>query len=183
MESDSPVKDILYEELNNISEKNIQLEISKNNSPKIIQEIITNCKSKILHLHGDRDENYGILAESLMHFLMTIALIPSQRKVSVDNLDLDIVIPDLKLLKEKPEDSLIISFPKSGNIDRINQRISEIRKLTLQENIWVVLHSDLPLNEKKYLIGIEQNSFNKILDDIMKFLSKRKQSKLKIFKV
>jgi hypothetical protein len=102
--------------------------------------------------------------------------------VSIDNVELDIVIPDLKMLKEKPKDSLIISFPKSANMDKVNQIISELKKITNQENIWLVLHTDLPVNNKKYLIGTGNYSFNNILEDITKFLSKRKQSKLKIFK-
>jgi len=182
MESDSPVKELLYQELSKLTEKKIQLEITKNNSPKIINEIVSNCYSKILQIPGDKDENFGIFAESLMHYLLTISLIPSQRKVSIDNIDLDIVIPDLILLKEKPEDSLIISFPKSANIININQRITEIKKITSQENIWLVLHTDLPVNEKRYLIGTENDSFKYILEDISKFLSKRKPYKFKIFK-
>lgn len=182
MESESPVKDVLYRELAKLTEKKIQSEISKNNSSKIINEIISNCYSKILQITGEKDENFGILAESLMHYLMTISLIPSQRKVSVNNIDLDIVIPSLILLKEKPEDSLIIYFPKSGNIEKVNQRITEIKKIASRENIWLVLHTDLPVNEKKYLIGNDNDSFNNILEDITKFLSKRKQSKLKILK-
>lgn len=182
MESDSPVKDILYQEITNFTEKNIQLELSKNNSPKVIDKIISNSLSMVLKIPGDEDENFGILGEGLMHYLMTESLIPSQRKVSYDKVELDIVIPNLKLLKEKPEDSLIILFTKSGNIEKINQRISEIKNILPKENIWIVLHSDLPINYKKYSIGTENDSFINILEDITKFLSKRKQSKFKIFK-
>ena len=182
MESDSSVKDVLYQELDRITENKIELEISKNNSSKVINEIISNCSSKILQYSGDRDENFGVLAESLMHYLLTISIIPSQRKVSMDNVELDIVIPDLKLLKEKPKESLVILFPKSSNMNKINQRISEIKKIADQANIWLVLHTDLQVKYKKYLIGIDNNSFNNIIEDITKFLSKRKQSKLKIFK-
>lgn len=182
MESDSPVKDLLYQELAKITEQKIQLEISKNNCSKVINEIISNCNSKILKIPGNRDENFGILAESLMHYLLTISLIPSQRKVTTGNVEVDIVIPDLKKLKENPKDSLIISFPKSANPDKINQIISEIKKITNEGNIWLVLHTDLHVNNKKYLIGTENDSFNNIIEDIIDFLSKRKQSKLKILK-
>ena len=182
MESDSPVKDVLYQELTKLTEKKILSEISKKNSPEIINQIILKCFQKILQMSGKRDENFGILAESLMHYLLTVSLIPSQRKVSMDNLDLDIVIPDLKVLKEKPTDSLIISFPKSENIEKVNQKITEIKKMISPENIWLVLHTDLPVNARRYLIGTENDSFNNILEDITKFLSKRKQSKFKIFR-
>ena len=97
MDSDSPVKDLLYQELAKITEQKIQLEISKNYSSKVINEIISECGSKILHIPGDSDENFGILAESLMHYLLTISLIPSQRKVSRDNVEVDIGIPERKM--------------------------------------------------------------------------------------
>jgi len=182
MELDSPVKDALYQELTKLTEKKIQSEIFKNNSSEIINEIISKCASKIQQIDGDSDENFGILAESLMHYLMTLSLIPSQRKVSVDNVDLDIVIPDLKLLRKSPGDCLIIFFPKTREIEKINQRISEIKNNISQENIWLVLHTNVPVTEKKYLIGTDNDSFNNLLEDITKFLSKRKQSKFKILK-
>ena len=43
MDADSPIKDILYQEITNISEDKIQVEISKNNSSKIISQIISKC--------------------------------------------------------------------------------------------------------------------------------------------
>jgi len=62
MESESPVKDVLYRELAKLTEKKIQSEISKNNSSKIINEIISNCYSKILQITGEKDENFGIFS-------------------------------------------------------------------------------------------------------------------------
>jgi len=182
MESDSPVKDVLYQELSKLTEKKILSEISKNNSSEIISEIISNCFPKICQISGEIDENFGILAESLMHYLITNSLIPSQRKVSLGKIELDVVIPDLKVLKANPEDSLILYFSKSRNVEKINEKITEMRKISLLENIWVILHSDLPINSKKYLIGTDNDSFKNILEDITKFLSKREPSKFKIFK-
>lgn len=182
METDSSIKNILYQEIANLTEKSIQLEISRNNSSKVINQICSNCFTKILRIPGDEDENFGSFAEGLMHYLLTESLTPSQRKISYNKVELDIVIPNIKLLKEKPEDSLIIIFSKSGNNEKINQRILDIKNFLPQENIWIVTHSDFSINYKKYLIGTENDSFYNILDEITKFLSKRKQSKFKIFK-
>ncbi len=183
MNTNSPVKDILYQEIANISEDVIQLEISKNNSSKIISQIISKCTTKIQKISTSFDEDLGIFAEGLMHYLLTVSLIPSQRKISKNNVEIDIVIPDILTLNSNPKDSLIILFPKSKNENMIKKRISELERIQpIKENIWVVLHRNLQLKNQTYLIQNDDNSLKKILDDINKFCSSRKQSKLKIMK-
>ena len=129
MDTDSPVKDILYQELENITENKIQLEISKNNSSKIISEIISNATKKYNKLVITLDEDMGIFAESLMHYLLTIAMIPSQRKILHKEIEIDIVIPDLRTLQSNPKDSLIIFFPKSKDKEFHKKRIFRFRKI------------------------------------------------------
>lgn len=183
MDTDSPVKDILYQELSNISETKIQLEISKNNSSKIISEIVSKCYPKIQQISLNMDEDLGIFAESLMHYFLTLAVIPSQRKISQKNIEIDIVIPDLRVLQSNPNDSLIIVFPKSNNKDLIKKRILDLEKIhAVKENIWLILNEDLEFENRTYLIKNNTNSLNKILDDINEFYSSRKQSKLKFIK-
>jgi hypothetical protein len=181
METDYSVKDLLYQELKKITEKKIQLDISKGQSSKSIQEIISNCYPKILQIEGDVDENAGIFAESLIHYLLTISLIPSQRKVSQNKVDIDIIIPDLRTLNSNPKDSIVIYFPKVCNIGIIKRGISELEKIqTRKENIWLVLRTDLQIKNRSYIIDNNDKSLTKILDDIMGFLASRKQSNLKI---
>ena len=183
MEKDYSVKDLLYQELDKITEEKIQLYISKGHSSKIIDKIISSCYPKILQIGGNVDENVGVFAESLMHYLLTISLIPSQRKVSQNNAEIDIIIPDLKTLNSNPKDSIIIYFPKVDNDVMIKQWILKLEKIqTIKENIWLVLRADLQMKNRTYHIDNYDGSFTKILDDITDFLSSRKQSKLKIIK-
>jgi len=184
MDTNSTVKDILYQEITNISEDKIQLEISKNNSSKIISQIISKCAPKIRKISTSIDEDLGNFAEGLMHYLLTVSLIPSQRKISKkNNVEIDIVIPDVLTLNSSPKDSLIILFPKSKNENLIKKRISELETIQpIKENIWVVLHHNLQFKNQTYLIQNDDSSLNKILDDINKFYSSRKQNKLKIIK-
>lgn len=183
MELGLPVKDILYREISKITEKKIQIEISKNKSSKIISEIISKCIPKITQISHNMDEDLGILAESLMHFLLTIAIIPSQRKVSLGNLEIDIVIPDLKTLQKNPKDSLIIIFPKTNNKELIQKKITGLEKIqTVKENIWIVLTNNLKFKNKTFIINNDKKSLNGILDEISEFYSSRKQTKFKIIK-
>jgi len=174
MNTNSPVKDILYQEIANISEDTIQLEISKNNSSKIISQIISKCTTKIQKISTSIDEDLDLL---------TVSLIPSQRKISKNNVEIDIVIPDVLTLNSSPKDSLIILFPKSKNENLIKKRILALETIQpIKENIWIVLNHNLQFRNQTYLIQNEDNSLNKILDDINKFYSSRKQNKLKIMK-
>jgi hypothetical protein len=183
MKIDYSVKDLLYQELAKITEEKIQLDISKGQSSKSIDEIMSSCYPKILQIGGNVDENVGIFTESLMHYLLTISLIPSQRKVLQNNVEIDIIIPDLKTLNSNPKDSIIIYFPKISNEELIKHGIFKLEKIQpVKENIWLVLRSDLQMKNKTYHIDSNDGSFAKILDDITEFLSSRKQSKFKIIK-
>ena len=183
MDTDSPVKDILYQELANFSEEKIQLEISKSNSKKILTEIISKCYPKIQQISLNLDEDFGVFAESLMHYFLTLAMIPSQRKVSQKDSEIDIAIPDLKTVQKNPKDSLVIIFPKSKDKNFIRKRISDIEKIhSVKENIWLVLHENLQFKNKTYLINDTSKSLAGILNDIDEFYSSRKQSKLKFVK-
>lgn len=183
MDADSPVKDILYKELSKISENKILLEISKKNSSKVISEIISKCSPKIKQITRNLEEDLGNLAESLMHYFLTLALIPSQRKVSEKNLEIDIVIPDLRTLQHDPKDALVILFPKTADTSLIKKCITDIEKIQpFKENIWLVMNKILEFSNKTYQINSDTGSVSKILDDIDEFFSNKKQTRFKIMK-
>lgn len=181
MESNLSVKEILYQEIESISEQKIISDISKN-SALIIDSIVSRCYPKILRLPGDKEENFGVFGESLMHYLLTNSLVPSQRKIASDKVELDIVIPSLKILNDNPVDTIVIIFSKSSNIKKIEVKIAEVKKVALESNIWVVSNSELSIGLKNYQINLKNNSFKNILIDITKFLSTRNLSKFKILK-
>jgi len=52
---------------------------------------------------GEKEEVVGVLATGLLHYLLTNALISSQRKVTYNDNELDIVIPDTKTLEKDPK--------------------------------------------------------------------------------
>ncbi len=183
MSEASPVKEILYEQIDSISEQKIQTEISKNNTVDMIQHIVNNCYPKIIKLHGDQHENFEVLAESLMHYLLTNALIPSQRKVTLKSVEIDIVIPDVRTLVSSPKDALVIFFPKTKNVDAILESLKRIETVQpTKENIWLVQKTGLGLQYKTYEID-NGCSFSSIINDISAFCASRTQSKFKIFKV
>ena len=94
-EESNPIKDYLF----NYIEKSTTISklISEQKFDVIIDEIIENCYDKITSM-DKKEESVGILATGLLHYLLTNALLNSQRKVEYEGLELDIVIPDVRTL-------------------------------------------------------------------------------------
>ncbi|MGQ0605600.1 MAG: hypothetical protein ACT4OD_01420 [Candidatus Nitrosotenuis sp.] len=181
MDKPSPIKDRLYQTIELISESKINHEIIQNNASNAIRQIL--LESKIETLEGNSTENYETFAESLMHYILTNALIPSQRKLSINQIDIDIVIPDIKTLGLSKKDALVLLFPKTDNLSTIQTRLQNIHTIQpIKENIWLVQKSNLGLPYKTYEIDNECTFVN-IIDDIKAKISSRSQSKFKIFKV
>ena len=95
----------------------------------IINEIIENCYDKII-LMDKKEEAVGILATGILHYLLTNALLNSQRKVDYQGMELDIVIPDIKTLEKDTKMTLLILIPKSSDKKIINEKITAIKEDT-----------------------------------------------------
>jgi len=183
MSEASPIKEILYERINSISEQKIQAGISKGNTARLIREMVDGCYPKIAKLYGSQHENFEAFAESLMHYLLTNALIQSQRKVTHKTIELDIIVPDVRTLVSSPKDAVIIFFPKTNDVGAILESLKKIEAVQpIKENIWLVQKTSLGLQYKTYEID-NGCSFSNIINDVGVFLSSKAQSKFKIFKV
>lgn len=181
-EEPNPVKDVLYENLDKIGETTIQREISRGNSAIIIEKIVSICCPKVLSMPGQAGENFGVLATSLIHYLLTNALIPSQRKIEENNIEIDIVIPDIRSLSNTPKDSLIIFIPKITNEKEIQERLTQLNQIQpFRENIWLVLEDYENPNYKTY--SLKKKTFFKLIDDVNEFLSSKNKTQFKILKL
>ena len=177
MDEPNLIKDLLYKTLDSIPNNIKRISDSKS----LIKEIF--AKSDIDSLDGDKTENYEKFAESLMHYLLTNALIPSQRKITPAETELDVVIPDIRTMRTSSRDVIILVFPKTDNKKSIEQRLEKINIIQpSKENIWLIQKSSFGLPYKTYEIT-ENGSFFNILDDIKNFMVGKTQSKFKIFKV
>ena len=181
-EEPNPVKDYLFNYLST-NEDEIKKLISEQKFSEIISNAITNCYDKIITL-GEKYESIGILATGLLHFLLTSALLTSQRKVEYQGVEIDIVIPDLKTLEKDPKKSLIIYIPKTTNKKIIEQKLNELNKIQPeQQNIWLVLSKKIGFKNKSFLIQKENNTFSRIIFDIAQFVNVQGQNKFKILRI
>jgi len=181
-EEPNPVKDYLFDYLSK-SEERIQKLIFNKKFSEIIDDVIANCYDKIITL-GEREESISVLATGLLHYLLTNALINSQRKVEYQGIEIDIVVPDIKTLKKDPKMTLLICIAKSSNKNVIEEKISQLEKIQPEkENIWVILSENIPIDKKSFVLSKENNSFSKIIYEIAQFSNVRGTNKFKILRI
>ena len=155
------VKDDLYSILNDFGKETLQIEFQNNINSSIpkIQEILSKTiERKYKQKYSNTNQNYNynekplsLLCEAFLHFLLTATSLPSQRKVMLKDIEIDLVIPDLKYLNKDPNKSLIIKFDRGTSIkhyiDKLHNTIS-INK----ENIWIISVNPLNIDYRNYVI-------------------------------
>ena len=179
------VRDILYNAINNYKEYRIVSDIIQGNSSEALNAICNECMPLLENLEGSKSENLISFAESFIHYLLTVALIPSQRKTVHAGIEIDVVIPDVRTLASSPQDAIIVTFPKTNDHKFIQKQVAEITKIQpYKDNMWFILENTLPLEARVYIINQnEKTYFTNIINDIIGFLSNKKQSKLKLFRI
>ena len=179
------IKEILYNAIRNYQEHKIISDIAQGESPETINSLCSECIPILEKIEGEKSEKIISFAEGLVHYLLTVALIPSQRKIMFSSVGVDVVIPDTQTLSSSPENALVIAFPKTSDPQSIKEKVTELIKIQPhKENIWLVLENELSLEVKTYKMdNSEKEPFTNIINDIIWFASNRKQSKLKIFRI
>ena len=180
-DEENPIKDYLFEYIE--KSNTIPKLISEKKFDIVIDEIIENCYEKII-LMDKKEESVGILATGLLHYLLTNALLNSQRKVEYEGLELDIVIPDVRTLEKDAKMTLLILIPKSSDKKIIDEKISQLNKIQpYKDNIWVVLSEDIAIDSKSFVLSKGNNSFSKIIFEIAQFSNVGKSNKFKILRI
>ena len=181
MDEPNPVKDILFEHIENYEE--ISDLIKQKKFDEIIQNAFENCYEKIITI-ANREEALGILATGLLHYLLTNALINSQRKVEYNDVEIDIVIPDIKTLEKDPKKTLVIGILNSADEQTVQKKISDLEKIQPEkDNIWMVLPKEVQIDKKSFVISKDNNSFSKIIFEIARFTNVGGANKFKILRI
>jgi len=177
----NPIKDYLFEYIKN--SHTIPQLIAERKFDEVINEIMSNCYDQIVSM-GKKEESLGIFATGLLHYLLTNALITSQRKIEYDGTEIDIIVPDLKTLKKDPKRTLVIYIPRTLDIQTINEKIAHLEKIQPEkENIWIILSENIQVGKKSFIISKENNMFSKIIFEIAQFVNVGGVNKFKILRV
>ncbi|MGI0073800.1 MAG: hypothetical protein ACREA3_08310 [Nitrosotalea sp.] len=178
------IKDLLYQTISEYGEKRILSDIAQGESHTTISTIFEYCMSNLEKAGVSNPEIRGDLAEGLIHYLLTVALIPSQRKTVLQSIDIDVTVPDTKTLASSPEDVIVISFPKTKEPSVIKEHVNKLKKIQPKsENIWMVIDEPVSVEAKLYTLDRNGFTFSNIVNDLISFTSNAKQSKLKIFRI
>ena len=181
MEESNPIKEYLFKYIEKSDDRFLQL-FSQTKMNEIINDILNNCYYKVA-LMEDKEESLGVLATGILHYMLTNAMLTSQRKVEYQGIEIDIVIPDLKTLEKDPKKTLIILVPKTLDKKIIQQKLEELQKVQPEkQNIWLVLTQDLGFGNT-YVIEKEKSSFSNIIFDIAQFVNVQGESKFKILRI
>ena len=179
MSESSPIKDALYAKIDGIGQEQIHQLLLNNKFSELFERIY----EPVIHRVHDIDEyeKHGTLAESLTHYLFTEMLIPSQRKITFENIELDMIIPNTTELQKDSQNTIIIFFVKTSNIAEIKQKIQDLKKLQKDDSkIWIISKDHIEIPQSTYIT--EKESFGKFLKDAQNFIKTKKMNKLNIFK-
>ena len=114
------IKEILYDEIDKVGKNHIRTLLTNHisNSKTIIDLLLNNCSNLINKDNIDEDESVCI-SEALLHFILTMSMIPAERKISIDDIPVDVLVPNSKNLKMDNNNAIIIHFLKDRkeNID------------------------------------------------------------------
>jgi hypothetical protein len=177
----------LYSIIGELGKDKIQRDITLNieKSRQFIEIILTRC-CKISDF--TTTEIIGSLCEALLHFMLTASTIPSVRKVSIDDIKLDIVIPNIHTLRNFPDKAVVIRIIKEdGSISKGEQQ--KIRNIQPNhDNLWVVSKEPFLGNYINYTVDFENNmnasmrrSFHDIIVDIDSFLERTRDRSFRLF--
>ena len=180
-EEANPIKDYLFGYIKN--SQTIPELISQKKFDVVIDEIIENCYDRIITM-DEKDVAIGVLATGILHYLLTNALLNSQRKIDYQGIELDIVVPDIKTLEKDPKMTLVICIPKSSDKQVVEEKITQLEKVQPnKENIWTVLSQDIPLEAKNFVLSKERSTFSKIIFEIAQFSNVGGANKFKILRI
>jgi len=179
---------ILYSIINEIGKKKIQSDIALDIglSRQHIQMILAQCEK---HMEDSSDKSIGSLCEALLHFMLTAGTLPSVRKVRIDNIDLDIVIPNLHTLRKFPDKAIVIQISKDAK-NIIKDHLKNVIKIQPNvKNLWVVSKKPLLADYINYVFESGNNvtpsllkrNFHDIILDIDTFLEQTKDRSFRFF--
>jgi hypothetical protein len=176
------IKKELYYVVREIGKEKIQKDITSciQSSREYIDLLMNKSIDRLIATDQslDYDRVIGTLSEALLHFMLTISTLPSERKIRLSSeLVIDVVIPNLRNLKINPSKSIIVQFIKEG------PELDKVSKLQFiqpnRENIWVVTHKPLTVKEYK-TYSIFPDSYSNIIVDIHNFLKQSGDKSLRV---
>ncbi|MXX21142.1 MAG: hypothetical protein F4Y82_06310 [Cenarchaeum sp. SB0665_bin_23] len=166
--SDNPIKDMLFERLNTATAQHL---VSTHDYAGLVRYVVPHCISKSQGM-VTYEEAAVIISTGILHYMLTVSATPSQRKITYDGMDVDIVLPNVRQLEREPSLAIIIQI--SHNCDTAERRLNEMAKIQpVRQNIWSLTPYDC-----YYSILDGSPSLSDLLQRMIEFSRAHNQSKL-----
>ncbi|MGH9979045.1 MAG: hypothetical protein ACRD8Z_24920 [Nitrososphaeraceae archaeon] len=174
---------VVYDAINEIGKHKIRSDVISN--IKMADEYMKSIfNSSTEHFINRLDGNSLItIYEILLHFMLTACTIPSQRKVKISQLTIDLVIPNLQILSRSPDDAILVQFIRyDKDMTTIDELLSLLKFKTEDLNMWLITTSDLHVKDTTQVINLSGSRIDCscIIRDIDTFLKERRDKSFRL---
>ncbi|GBC73277.1 hypothetical protein HRbin04_00674 [archaeon HR04] len=184
-------KALLYSVIERLGRDELRRELAKDSRSAIVT-IMHSCMKELSSSSNDMDKDKDViirLVTALMHYLLTECMIQSERKIQLDDVMLDLVIPSMRALRSNPDNTLIILIGRGDEMGLLNNRLERVYALHPKVNVWAIIvgdaETDMVGNVRVYMMDeyVDQVSKSKpsrsiiplssIIEDIRRFMNSR----------
>jgi hypothetical protein len=174
---------VVYDAINEIGKHKIRSDVISNiKIADAYMQSLFNRSSE--HFIKRLDSNSLItMYEILLHFMLTACTIPSQRKVKISQLTIDLVIPNLHILTRCPSDAILVQFIRNDkDMTTIDELLSLLKLNTGDLNIWLITTLDLQVKDTTHVINLSSSKIDcsYIIRDIDTFLKERRDRSFRL---
>ena len=174
---------VVYDAINEIGKNKIRSDVISD--IKIADEYMDRIFNKSSEQISNRRDCKTLFAiyEILLHFMLAACTIPSQRKVKVLHLTIDLVIPNSHTLSKSPRDAILLQFIRSyKDMTTLDELLSLLKLKTEDVNRWLITTLDLNANDAIHIIKLSDSMINRshIISDIDIFLRERKDKSFRL---
>ena len=174
---------VVYDAIDEIGKPKIRSDVISN--IKIADEYMKSIFNKSTEQFINRLDSNSLISmyEILLHFMLTACTIPSQRKVKISQLTIDLVIPNLDILSRIPGDAILVQFIRSDkDMTTIDKLLSLLRLKTEDLNMWLITTLDLHVKDTTHVINLNSSKIDcsYIMRDIDTFLKERRDKSFRL---
>lgn len=175
-EDSNPVKEALFEHIRGSDA--VRRMVAEQRFGDATRDIAASCHGMVEAVPGGT----AALATGMLHYLLTEALIPSQRKVELRGVGLDVVVPDAGTLGRDPAKALVIAIPEQTDPGAVRDVVAQLRGVQpVRDNVWVVLPRDMDAGARTFILGRDGGSFCGIIPEIFEFVRATGAGRFRIF--
>jgi hypothetical protein len=174
---------VVYDAINEIGKHKIRSDVISNikTADEYMKSIFNSSTEQFINkLDGNSLIN---IYEILLHFMLTACTIPSQRKVKISQLTIDLVTPNLHVFLRNPDDAITVQFIRSDkDMTTIDELLSLLKFKAEDLNMWLITTLDLHVTDTTQVINLSGSKIDCscIIRNIDSFLKERRDKSFRL---